>query len=200
MKAYAEAHGPAALQHALSGGQYDYPEGVQFGGTKPVWSNTNLRKVIGEQMADAARITYIDIHSGLGPRGHGEVISTAPETDPAFKRMKGWWGDIVHSTQAANSVSSNVPGSITEVFIQELQGKDVTPCGLEFGTVPMNLVAAALVADNWLHRYGGMENPAAANIKRQIRDAFYVDEDDWKEAVCEQTRRMAQVALDEFRT
>lgn len=199
MKAYGDAHGPAALQHALSGGQYDHPEGVQFGGTKPVWSNTNLRKIIGQQMSGAASITYIDIHSGLGPRGHGEVISTAPETDPAFTRMKTWWGDIVHSTQAANSVSSNVPGSITEVFMQELQGREVTPCGLEFGTVAMNLVAAALVADNWLHRHGGMDNPAAPAIKKQIRDAFYVDEDDWKEAVYDQTRRMAHIALDHFR-
>lgn len=196
MKAYAEAHGPAALQHALSGGQYAYPEGVQFGGSKPVWSNTTLRRIIRQDMGAARRIVYIDIHSGLGPRGHGEVISTAPETSPAFQRMKDWWGDIVHSTQAAGSVSSNVPGSITEALEQELEGREVTPCGLEFGTVAMNLVAAALVADNWLHRHGGLDNPAAPTIKRQIRDAFYVDADDWKDAVTEQTRRMATRVLE----
>jgi hypothetical protein len=198
MKAYAEAHGAAALQHALAGGQYAYPEGVQFGGTKPVWSNTTLRKIIQAEMGHAKRIVYIDIHSGLGPRGHGEVISTAPETAPAFMRMKDWWGDIVHSTKAPGSVSSNVPGSITEAFDQELEGREVTPCGLEFGTVAMNLVAAALVSDNWLHRNGGFDNPAASTIKRQIRDAFYVDADDWKESVTDQARRMATRALESF--
>ncbi|MGV8997374.1 MAG: M14 family metallopeptidase [Parvibaculaceae bacterium] len=198
MKAYAEAHGPAALQHALSGGQYAYPEGVQFGGTKPVWSNTTLRKIINAEMASAQRVTYIDIHSGLGPRGHGEVISTAPTTSDTFKRMQGWWGDIVHSTKAEGSVSSNVPGSITEAFEEELAGREVTPCGLEFGTVAMNLVAAGLVADNWLHRHGGLDNPAAPAIKRQIRDAFYVDADDWKEDVTRQTRDMASRTLSTF--
>ena len=198
MKAYAEAHGPAALQHALSGGQYAYPEGVQFGGTKPVWSNTTLRKIINDEMGAAARITYIDIHSGLGPRGHGEVISTALPTSTTFKRMQDWWGDIVYSTQAEGSVSSNVPGSITEAFEQELKGREVTPCGIEFGTVAMNLVAAALVADNWLHRHGGLDNPAAPAIKRQIRDAFYVDADDWKEDVTRQTRDMALKVLSSF--
>lgn len=198
MKAYAEAHGPAALQHALSGGQYAYPEGVQFGGTKPVWSNTTLRQIIRNEMGKAQRVTYIDIHSGLGPRGHGEVISTAPDTSATFKRMQAWWGDIVHSTQSAGSVSSNVPGSITEAFEQELRGLEVTPCGLEFGTVAMNLVAAALVADNWLHRHGGHANPAAPAIKKQIRDAFYVDADDWKEDVTRQTRDMALKVLNSF--
>ena len=199
MKAYSDAHGPAALQYALTGGQYAYPEGVQFGGVKPVWSNTSLRQIIQREMSKADQIVYIDIHSGLGPRGFGEVISTAAETDPAYLRMHDWWGDIVHSTQAASSVSSNVPGSITEVFGQELKGRDVAPCGLEFGTVAMNLVAAALVADNWLHRNGGHDNPAAPAIKRQIRDAFYVDADDWKEDVTRQTRDMAAKVLASFR-
>ncbi len=198
MKAYGDAHGPAALQHALAGGQYTYAEGVQFGGLKPVWSNTNLRQIIQREMSKAEEIVYIDIHSGLGPRGFGEVISTSAETDPAYLKMRDWWGEIVHSTQAAGSVSSNVPGSITEAFGQELRGRDVMPCGLEFGTVAMNLVAAALVADNWLHRHGGLDNPAAPAIKRQIRDAFYVDADDWKEDVTRQTRDMASKVLASF--
>ncbi|MES1989926.1 MAG: M14 family metallopeptidase [Pseudomonadota bacterium] len=198
MKAYAQAHGAAALQHALSGGQYAHPEGVQFGGTKEVWSNTTLRKIIRDEMGGATRITYIDIHSGLGPRGHGEVVSTARPDSDTFKRLHGWWGDIVHSTQAEDSVSSNVPGSITEVFEAELKGRQVTPCGLEFGTVAMNLVAAALVADNWLYRHGGPANPAAPTIKKQIRDAFYVDADDWKEDVTRQTRDMATCVLNSF--
>jgi hypothetical protein len=198
MKAYGDAHGAAALQHALAGGQYAYPEGVQFGGTSPVWSNKNLRHIIQTEMSKAEQIVYIDIHSGLGARGHGEVISTAPEASPTYQRMREWWGDIVHSTQAEDSVSSNVPGSITECFEQELKGRTVSPCGLEFGTVAMNLVAAALVADNWLHRHGGLDNPMAPTIKRQIRDAFYVDADDWKDDVTRQTRSMAAKVLSTF--
>lgn len=190
MRAYAEAHGAAALQHAISGGQYTRPEGVQFGGCEPVWSNTTLRKIIRAEFGGAERIVYLDIHSGLGPRGKGEVICTSPEQSSAFRRMAGWWGGIVHSTQAAGSVSSNVPGSITEAFTAELDGREITPCGLEFGTVPMNAVAAALVADNWLHAHRGLDDPLAPAIKKQIRDAFYVDEDDWKEDVTRQTREM----------
>lgn len=195
LKAYAEKNGAAALQHALSGGQYTHPEGVQFGGRGPVWSNRTLRAIIRAEFAAARRIVYIDLHSGLGPRAKGEVISTAPETSDEFRRMRDWWGGIVHSTQGPGSVSANVPGSITEVFSEELQGREVSPCGLEFGTIPMNAVASALIADNWLHRSGGLDNPLAPAIKKQIRDAFYVDEDDWKEAVTRQTDDMIRRLL-----
>lgn len=196
LKAYAEAHGGAALQHALTAGQYTYPEGVQFGGRQPVWSNTTLRGIIRDEMLGADSIVYIDLHSGLGPRAKGEIICTAPEASDTFARMRVWWGEAVHSTRAEGSVSSNVPGSITEAFAQELEGREVTPCGLEFGTIAMNAVAAALIADNWLHRNGGLDNPSAPAIKRQIRDAFYVDEADWKEEVTRQTRLIATRALE----
>src|SRR3546814_19203175 len=96
--------------------------------------------------------------------------------------MPVWGGDIAYSTCTQCSVSSDVPCSITEAFTRELSGREVTPCGLSFGTIPMNAVAGALVADNWLHRNGGFKNPLAPAIRKQIRDPFYVDEDDWKEA------------------
>lgn len=195
LKAYAERHGPAALQHALSGGQYVHPEGVQFGGRTPVWSNRTLRAIVRTAFGEAERIVYLDLHSGLGPRGRGEVISTAPETSDAFRRMKGWWGAVVHSTEGARSVSSKVTGSITEAFVEELPGRDVCPCGLEFGTVPVNAVAAALVADNWLHNHGGLENARAPAIKKQIRDAFLIDEDDWKDEITRRTDEMIRRAL-----
>ena len=199
MKAYIQKHGAPALQHALSGGQYTYPEGVQFGGTKPVWSNTTLRQIIRNEMSKAEHIVYIDIHSGLGVRAQGEVISTSAETSPVYKRLHALWGDIVHSTKAEGSVSSNVLGSITEAFEAELSPRKVSPCGLEFGTVEMNLVAAALVADNWLHHHGGLNNPQAFAIKKQIRDAFYIDADDWKEEVTQQSRDLVQRVLETFR-
>src|SRR5579872_1515592 len=38
LRAYAETHGPMALQQALSGGQYRHPAGVFYGGDAPTWA------------------------------------------------------------------------------------------------------------------------------------------------------------------
>jgi hypothetical protein len=195
MKAYAAAHGPRAMQHALSAGQYTHPQGVQFGGRAPVWSNRTLRAIIRAEMAAAERIAFVDIHSGLGARGAAEIICTEPESSAAYKRMTAWWGSSVRSTVGGGSISSDVPGSIPVCFAEELKGREVTACGLEFGTVPIAEVTVALQSDNWLHQNGGRKNPKAAEIGKLIRDAFYVDADDWKEQVTETTRLTCARAL-----
>ena len=146
-------------------------------------------------MAQASRVIFVDIHTGLGARGQGEMICVEPETSETYKRMRRWWGDIVHSTVGGASVSSDVPGSIPVCFAEELKGREVTSGGLEFGTVPIAQVTIALQSDNWLHQNGGAENPRAKEIAKAIRDAFYVDADDWKEMVTAQTRDICRAAL-----
>ncbi|MEQ8611293.1 MAG: M14 family metallopeptidase, partial [Parvibaculum sp.] len=195
LKAYADRHGAAAMQHALSAGQYTHPKGVQYGGREPVWSNRTLRNIIREEMGNAERVIFVDIHTGLGARGAGEMICVEPETSGAYARMRRWWGDIVHSPVGGASVSSDVPGSIPLCFAEELKGREVTSGGLEFGTVPIREVTVALQSDNWLHQNGGAANPKAAEIGKLIRDAFYVDADDWKEMVTAQTRDVCKAAL-----
>ncbi|MBX3495484.1 MAG: M14 family metallopeptidase [Parvibaculum sp.] len=195
LKAYADKHGAGAMQHALSAGQYTHPNGVQFGGLEPVWSNRTLRAIIRDEMGRADRVIFVDIHSGLGARGAGEMICTDSEASGSFKRMREWWGGIVRSTVDGDSISSNVPGSIPVCFAEELKGREVTAGGLEFGTVPIREVTVALQADNWLHQNGGHRNPKAREVGKLIRDAFYVDADDWKDMVTAQTRDVCAAAL-----
>jgi hypothetical protein len=54
---------------------------------------------------------------------------------------------------------------------------------LEFGTYSTLEVFEALRADNWLHVRGNPADPKAAQIKDDLRCAFYPDRDDWKEMV-----------------
>lgn len=195
MRAYVQTHGHRALQHALSAGQYTHPNGVQFGGRKPVWSNVTLRRILREEMGRAERIAFVDIHSGLGDRGKGEMICVEAEASPTCRRMRRWWDAKVRSTVDGGSVSSDVPGTVPVCFAEELRGKEVTAGGLEFGTVPIAEVTIALQSDNWLHQNGGHENPRAKEIAKLIRDAFYVDADDWKEMIFAQSLETCEEAL-----
>jgi hypothetical protein len=47
----------------------------------------------------------------------------------------------------------------------------------------MMTVLEALRADQWLYAYGSEHSALKAKIKKNIRDAFYVDEFWWKAAV-----------------
>ena len=193
--AYAGEKGFPALQHAMSAGQYAHPGGVQFGGNGPTWSHLTLREIVRKHLAPASRIVFIDFHTGLGPRAHGEIISTAAPDNPTHRRMTDLWGDEVISTKAEGSVSSNIAGSITDFLSEELEGKEIAACGLEFGTLPITDVSFALQADNWLWQHGGTDNPRAGEVGAIIRNAFYVDEDNWKEEVFKRAEDVAVKGL-----
>jgi hypothetical protein len=64
----------------------------------------------------------------------------------------------------------------------------VTPIALEYGTVELLETLDALRGDNWLYDRGlksglSMDSVLARDIKKKVRDALYVDTDDWKEKV-----------------
>jgi hypothetical protein len=76
-----------------------------------------------------------------------------------------------------------VGGALVDGAREELAGRRLTMITLEYGTRPLAVVLEALRADNWLHVHGEVDSPLGRRIKREIRDAFYVDESAWKMAV-----------------
>ncbi|MBP6014068.1 MAG: M14 family metallopeptidase [Alphaproteobacteria bacterium] len=179
---FIKEYGPFTMQEAVSKGQYAHPDGMYFGGNREQWSAGIVKHVVRRELAHCRRVGVIDFHTGLGPYGHGELISEESPETPAYARAKAWWPDIC-STQAGDSVSAAVLGSIDSCIPGLLLRSDVAMACLEFGTVSTFEVFMALRADNWLHTLGDPKGPEAAEIKAQIRGAFYPDRDDWKDMI-----------------
>lgn len=174
-------HGLRTFQSAVTRGQYRFPDGMYFGGSRPVWSNTVWREILARHCSGAAHVIHLDIHSGLGPYGVGELIYSDPRTTPAFARAQALWGDRVTCSQDGSSTSVPLTGE-TEWAVKDAVGFDaVTSVTLEFGTVPVSEMIAAVRADNWLARRGGDTSPLAPAIRREIRRCFYGQEPLWQE-------------------
>jgi Protein of unknown function (DUF2817) len=188
--------GLAALQQAVSGGQYDHPEGLFYGGRDPTWSNVTLRHVLREQCAGCARLGWIDVHSGLGPNGHAERICASGDDDAAaLQRARVWWGDAVTAIHDGGSASAPLTGLMWQAVGDECPQAETTGIALEVGTVPILALIDALRADQWLENHPEAPEAQRVAIKRQLRDAFYTDTDDWKQRVLEQAREAALQAL-----
>lgn len=85
------------LQQWVSGGQYRHPTGLFYGGTGPVWSHRTLEAITSQLLAGRERIAIVDLHTGLGPWGVGELISSDSPDDPAYRRAVDWFGADVTS-------------------------------------------------------------------------------------------------------
>jgi hypothetical protein len=183
---YVQAHGMAKLQEAVSGGQYEHPEGIFYGGRNPTWSHITLRHVLQEHATRCARLGWIDLHTGLGPSGVGERIFACRDDATALKRARAWWGNAVTSIYDGSSSSAPLQGLMWLTAYQECAQAEYTGIALEYGTLPVMDMMNALRADQWLENHPEAPEAQRAQIKRQTRDAFYVDTDAWKQQVIEQ--------------
>ena len=192
---YVARHGAFALQQAVSGGQCDRADGLFFGGTRAAWSQGVMRDALRRLAASRRRLAWIDIHTGLGPSGHGEKIYAGPDDAAMYARAKAFWGADVTSIWQGTSTSAKVEGMLFYAAIEECAGVEYTGIALEFGTQSYMDVMNALRARQWLLNQRDADVPQRASILRQIRDAFYVDTDAWKAMVFGQARAASLQAI-----
>ena len=193
--AYMARHGDKGFQAAVSGGQHKHPLGLFFGGTAPTWSNGVFRKVLGQHAQHCQRLGWIDVHTGLGPSGHGEIIYAGRNDAAGIALARQWWGDKVTSTYDGSSSSAPLTGLMCAAIYEECPQARYTGMALEFGTLPTLEVIAALRADHWLQSNPQAPPAQHSALKQQMRDAFYTDTPQWKQQIVEQGLAAARAAL-----
>jgi ribosomal protein S18 acetylase RimI-like enzyme len=193
---FEEAHGWEALYRSLSGGQYQHPRGLQYGGRTPVWSNRTLRATWARHAESAELAACIDLHSGLGPCGTGLLLQTAPEASTAARLARAWWPDVIRSEPAQGSNAALASGLMGPAFVSALPHTAAVGLVLEFGTRDLSEVMLAMHADNWLHHYGVRDSETGRAIARRMQEAFYVQNDAWKEQVCQRASEVIDRALE----
>lgn len=185
--AYAERHGPKALNRAIMGGQYTRPDGVFFGGTKPSWSRETLMKILHSYCTAAKHVAILDFHTGLGPFASGVSYCVGDEGTPSVTKAHEVWGDEAHVMAAAPGSSVHDGYNLTGIA-RLMSQINVYGNTLEFGTYPTEDMIRAVRADNWLHLYGDPNSPEGQAIKAEIKRMFYPEEsEDWKARVLAQS-------------
>ncbi|MCM5678600.1 M14 family metallopeptidase [Schlegelella sp. S2-27] len=195
LQAYIAQHGVAAFQAAVSQGQHTHEAGLYFSGRNPTWSNLTLRHVLRDHNLHTRDLAWIDLHTGLGPRGHGERIFASRNDAQDLARARRWWGPEVTSIYEGSSSSALLTGMMWLSVFDECPQARYTGIALEYGTLPLLDVLNALRAEHWLDHHPEVGPPQSGAIKQQLRDAFYIDADDWKLQLVAQAREAALQAL-----
>jgi hypothetical protein len=195
LRRFAAEHGELMLRDAMSRGQYAHADGLFYGGAGPTWPRRTQTALYQEHLRQAGKVAIIDYHTGLGPWGFGEQIVVGRPESAEFTRAGRWYGAAITSPMSGTSTSADIIGDGLSAAAAVLPHAQVTGMALEVGTQSMSKVRNALRADNWLHAHGDPQSPEAAAIKRQIRDAFYGDADDWKGMVAGQSMLVCRQAV-----
>lgn len=192
---FAARHGIGAARDAVTRGQYDHPQGLFYGGHVRSWSARALEDTLSRHGRSAERVVFLDVHTGLGPYGKGEVIVNSALTAPDYGRAKAIWGERVKSTKASESVSADLFGTLKLAVPGMMPGAEVTAASIEFGTYPAVRMLRALRAENWLHHFGDPRSAEGVRIKAALHAAFVPDDPKWRASVCRQGLEAADLAL-----
>ncbi len=174
----------------VSTGQAVHPDGLFYAGIAPAWSNRTARTIVRKHGAHRRHIAWIDVHTGLGPYGHGEKIFGRHSAE-TLARAQAWWGRDLIVSSMTESVSPRTMGHITGMAPEECPDAAITPTTLEYGTLPNPAVRRALRGEAWLTGHSDAPDALRKEIRRAVRDAFYVDADDWKGMILGQFRAYA---------
>lgn len=181
--AYQQRTSATDLQAAIMNGQYWDKDGVFYGGTGPSWSRRTLAAALAPYAATTRQAAFIDLHTGLGPYGVGEIICNDFAGTPGAARVRDWFGPEATMLDDGSSTSTAVTGDTSFGVAAALPDTTITGITLEYGTVPVPDMIDAVRADNWLHVHGKLDSDQGRKIKSEIRYTFYPDEKKWKEMV-----------------
>jgi len=197
IESYRQQHGQTALEIAISGGQYVDPAGPFYGGAGPAQGRRIVEMLMHDYCLAQRRLAVIDVHTGLGPYGYGEIICDhAPDSDGAAT-ARGWYGD--ECTLPALGTSSSVP----KVGLIDYAWHDIMQPGscfitLEFGTQPTNSMFEVLLRDHRFRARHGIQplsHPGYPALVADMLAHFCPDDDEWRLQVLLRARDVIDAAV-----
>lgn len=186
MSAWIEENGLETYQTVVMGGQRVDSDGIFYGGTAAAWSNKTVHEMLPKLTANQSIVGMIDVHTGLGPYGHGDLIHAYAKGSKEYDDLRAWYGEEMIGINAGeyDDVVAAVPrGPIVSSLDLILPDKQSYAFVIEYGTVDFERVIRALRADNWLHIHGDLDSARGKEIKDEMRACFYSESDEWRKMI-----------------
>ena len=181
--------GADTISDALLPGQYEYPEGVYYGGDGDESSTMYLKDVFSRCMDSAyENSVHIDIHSGYGPRYNMVIFNSVFETMTEAESVAafGYGNVIAHDSESFYATT----GDTTDFFYRLAQHKGTdtalfSTC-FEFGTIGDAFFDTILslhytVDENRNHFYPTDNGVSAQIVHENYMELFYPTETAWRE-------------------
>lgn len=185
--------GADTISDALLTGQYEYPQGVYYGGDGDESSTVYLKDVFSRCLdSDYENIVHIDIHSGYGPRYNMVIFNSVFETMTEAESVAafGYGNVIAHDSESFYATT----GDTTDFFYRLAQHKGTdtalfSTC-FEFGTIGDAFFDTILslhytVDENRNHFYPTDNAVSAQIVHENYMELFYPTETAWREKTVE---------------
>jgi len=175
-------HGMGTLRNAVARGQYSFPQGIFYGGSKPEATTREVLSFLPVRVAHRRRVVHVDLHTARGPRG--DYVAFLEGADPtAGARAKPIFGHRVRAWSATDADGYEMRGRMPPEPPRPRPAVRYDAITLEFGTASDLGILRALRAENQLHWHGERSAGPEHSARRAMRDAFFPDDPRWRASV-----------------
>ncbi|WP_297098801.1 M14 family metallopeptidase [uncultured Draconibacterium sp.] len=177
--------GMPALLQAFAQGQYEFQEGIYFGGNDFEQQVAIMSEVLSDIAAPYSTLLNLDLHTGFGERGELHLFPN-PIDDPELKAktvevFKGYqidWGD--------SDNFYTVSGQFVEFIGDLFPDKTSIPMLMEFGTLNTGSTIGAVksahisIAENQGAHYGYKSQKDSLKALAGYYEMFYPPSEKWR--------------------
>ena len=195
--------GADKVSDALLTGQYEYPQGVYYGGNGDEISTAYLKGVFNDCLdGEYENIVHIDIHSGYGPRYNMVIFNSVYETMTEAETKEAFGYDYVISYDSESFYATT--GDTTDYFYRLAESKktekDLFSTCFEFGTIGDSFMDSILslkytVDENRQHWYPTENKVASEIVSENYAELFYPTEKEWREKTVADFKTAAEGVL-----
>ena len=181
--------GADTISDALLTGQYEYPQGVYYGGTGDEASTVYLKDVFSQCLESPyENIVHIDIHSGYGPRYNMVIFNSVYEAmgEAESRKVFGYDTIIAHDSESFYATTGDTTDFFYRLAEQKQADASLFSTCFEFGTIGDAFFDTILslkytIDENRNHWYPTENKISAQIVHENYMELFYPTETAWRE-------------------
>ena len=186
-------HGRVALEKAVSAGQYSDPTGPFYGGKASAHGRLACEDLIRQYALQQRDLAVIDLHTGLGSYGYGEIICDHEPDSAGTRAARHWYGDSVALPLLGTSSSVPKTGLLDYAWHAIMTDRSCYVT-LEFGSFSTDRLFETLLRDHQLWAQSDNEQARREHSKIMHRH-FCPDDRAWREMVLFRARQVIAQGL-----
>ncbi|MFO0918501.1 MAG: DUF2817 domain-containing protein [Planctomycetaceae bacterium] len=173
-------YGLPTLKRAIAAGQYDFPQGLFFGGRGPAESTRIVQHQFAGWLGYGGSVIHLDLHTGLGRSGDYQLLADLPPTPAQAARICRLFDKDVVAGHQSPSIAYTARGSISEWCLKYAANRDYNHLCVEFGTYRPTKVLAALRAENRAHHWDQRDSQTYRWAKDRLVEMFCPRSPSWR--------------------
>jgi hypothetical protein len=196
---FARTRGMGAAINGITAGQYEYANGMSFGGHAASWSSDTLLEILNRFLAHARKVILIDWHTGIGDFGQPFFIIDDPAASIEYELAASWWqSHSIHADDVLEGGTPNYSGLLVRGLknkISSSSGANVVSVVIEWGTYGLDEMLQALLLDDWLKENPSSRSPMTQTARSLLIERFFPAAREWRNSVLSHAGPIYEQAL-----